>query len=68
MSILACVMGTLTLILCGLVFGQVKTPPSEEEYQRLSEAIVKMTEETQFLQYLITETLLTESQIEEIQG
>lgn len=65
LSILACIMGTLTLIISGLVFGQIGSTPAAEVYKIISDEISRDSEEIKQLKQLITEASSVERQLSE---
>lgn len=65
LSILACIMGTLTLIISGLVCGQIGSIPPAEEYQKISSEISRDTKEIERLKRLIAEASSVEKQLSE---
>lgn len=62
LSILACVMGTLMLIICGVALGETPDGPSPETYQQVIDKITKITAETERLKAMISGALDREKQ------
>jgi len=66
LSILACVMGTLTLIIYGVALGQTQDGPSEEAYQQVIDMIAQITVEIERLKVMIAQALEREKQLSDL--
>jgi len=66
LSILACVMGTLTLIIYGVALGQTQDGPSEQAYQQVIDMIAQITVEIERLKVMIAQALEREKQLSDL--
>jgi chromosome segregation ATPase len=72
LSILACVMGTLTLIIYGVALGQTPDPngsgASPEDYQQVSARIAEITAEIEHLEAMIAAALEREKKVSDLKN
>jgi DNA repair exonuclease SbcCD ATPase subunit len=66
LSILACVMGTLTLIIYGVALGQTPPGPSAEDYQEIIDKATRIKEEIESLKAMIMRASERERQLIEL--